>query len=138
MSTAAKKQKRYYESKEQMQQEALVKVVFYKISLSQDKHKMLDFHKCEPYARYSLRGQNLDVLKQRKTIAWLIDEVVRRVIFNPAFSEWEVAMVFLNPQQNGLFNDLARYYLRWGGKIHFVKPSTWPLATRKIYESLKK
>lgn len=120
-----------------MKQNALIKFGFYRAELSQDENKMIDWQPCEPFARYSLKGQTLAVTEGRQTLDWLIIEMRKRLLFNPAYSTWHFCVVYQNTG-TGNFKPI-RYYERVinAGEMRFVSPEMWPMATRKIYQILK-
>jgi hypothetical protein len=125
-----------WKTTEEMKQMALVKIAYYSATLH-PQNEMVDLTLCKPFTFYSLKGQNRAVEKGWKNIAWLMDQMVKRLVYNNTHSDWTVAMVITNQAQTGNFKHIARYYVRHAGKIEYVSPTDWPQKVRKLYLELK-
>ena len=119
-----------------MREKAFFKMVYYKISLHPDSKKMLHLEKVFPYVRYNTSGQQHSVETNRRGEDWLIHEMERRLLFNPAFDQWDLVMLFDN-RSKGFPQKIISYYERFLTKeVRRFPPSDYPQVSRKIFEIL--
>ena len=122
----------------EMKDLAFYKLVFYKVGLHQDPKKMIDFELVYPFARYNLKGQQRAVEINRNSEEWLVQELERRMLLNPAFDQWQVAMLIDN-RTSGRPQKVVRYYERFlSGKVTRHSIQDWPMVTKEVYKALTK
>jgi hypothetical protein len=125
-----------WKDKTEMRQNASVKFSFYTVQLSSKPTQMIDLKPVDPYARYAPKGQQLQSQHSNFGLGWLIDEMKKRLLHNPAYSDWQVAIVYLSTGY-GTFNNIARYYVKNGRQVEYIAPKDWPNQVKNIYENLK-
>ena len=138
MANTARRPKEYssWNDLDQMKEEAYFKLAFYKVELHDDPKQMIRLNLTYPFARYNLRGQQRSVELNRRSEEWLIDGLVSRVLLNPAFSEWDVAMLIDN-RSKGRPQKVLRYFEQClSGNIRRINADLWPHFTKSIYNNM--
>lgn len=125
-----------WKSTEEMRQNAFFKIAWYKVSLHADPDKMIDLEMTFPFVRYSPRGQQRSVELNRRSEDWLLDAFENRMLLNPAYSNYDVAMLFDN-RSTGRPQKILRYYEKFlSGTPRRFNADQWPMVTKTIYENL--
>ena len=120
----------------EMKDKAFYKLVYYKVSLHDDPKKMIQLENVFPWSRHNLAGQQRSVETNRRSEEWLVQELERRMLLNPAFDQWQVAMLIDN-RTSGRPQKVVRYYERFlTGNVTRHSIQDWPMVTKKIYEVL--
>ena len=120
----------------EMKAQALYKVAFYKAKVHQDPKKLLDYEMVYPKVRYNLKGQQHSVETDRRPKEWLLDELERRMILEPAFDQLHIVFVFDN-QSVGFPQKIVRYYEKvLNGNPRRINADDWPLATKRMHDVL--
>tara|TARA_R110002050_G_scaffold265465_2_gene406563 strand:+ start:8575 stop:9000 length:426 start_codon:yes stop_codon:yes gene_type:complete len=120
----------------EMKAKAKFKLIFYKVSIHDDPKKLIKLEMVFPNARYNTKGQQNTVEINRKSEDWLINELERRMLLNPAFDAWQVAFLIDN-QSTGYPQKILRYYEKvLTGNPRRISSDDWGLATKKMHEIL--
>jgi hypothetical protein len=120
----------------EMKAKAKFKLLYYKVSIHDDPKKLIKLEGIFPFARYNTKGQQNTVEINRKSDDWLINELERRMLLNPAFDGWKVAFLIDN-QSTGYPQKILRYYEKvLTGNPRRINSDDWGLATKKMHESL--
>jgi hypothetical protein len=120
----------------EMKANAFFKIAFYKVSVHEDPKKLIKLDLTAPFARHNLKGQQHSVETNRKSEEWLIQELERRTLLNPAFNGWQVAFLIDN-RSPGYPAKILRYYenVITGSPMRLTKDQ-WPQATKRIHDLL--
>lgn len=120
----------------EMKRDAWYKVTFHKVSVHEDPKKLIKLDLIYPFARYNLKGQQHSVETNRRPEEWLIQELERRTLLDPAFNSWQVAFLIDN-RSVGYPQKIVRYYEKvLTGDPRRINAEDWPLATKRMHDVL--